>query len=93
MLSTPTLKELNHYITDMAPFYYDIGLQLDIVNSQLKLIKNDPSLPDLKEKCHRMLDVWLESDINASATWKKLCDALQEVNLNALAKKITEQKP
>ena len=84
--ATPTLKELNRYITDMAPSYYDIGLQLDIVNSQLKLIKNDPSLPDLKEKCHKMLEVWLEND--TSATWKKLCDALEEEGLSVLAEQI-----
>ena len=84
--ATPTLKELNRYITDMAPSYYDIGLQLDIVNSQLKLIKNDPSLSDLKEKCRKMLEVWLEND--ASATWKKLCDALEEEGLSVLAEQM-----
>ena len=83
--TTPTLNELNHYITDMAPSYYDIGLQLDIVNSQLKLIKNDPSLSDLKEKCCKMLEVWLEND---TSTWKKLCDGLEEEGLNVLAEQI-----
>ena len=83
---TPTLNELNRYVTDMAPSYYDIGLQLDIVNSQLRLIKNDPSFPDLKEKCRKMLEVWLAND--TSATWKKLCDALQEVELSVLAERI-----
>jgi len=58
----------------MAPSYDRIGLELDIVNSQIKLIRNDPSLPGLEEKCLKMLEVWLENDI--SATWKKLCDAL-----------------
>ena len=76
--ATPTLKELNHYITDMAPYYYEIGLQLDIVYDQLKLIKNDPSLSDLK-KCRKMLEMWLEKD--TSATWKKLCDALEQEGL------------
>ena len=84
--TTPTLKELNRYVTDMAPSYYDIGLQLDIVNSQLKLIKNDPSLSDLKEKCRKMLEVWLEND--TSATWKKLCDALEEEEMSFLAEQI-----
>lgn len=84
----PTLNELNHYITDMASSYYDIGLELDIVNSQLKLIKNDPSLFDLKEKCRKMLEVWLEND--TSATWKKLCDALQAVELGVLAEQVAK---
>ena len=87
--STPTLKELDQYITDMAPFYYDIGLELDIVNSKLKLIKNNPSLPDLKEKCLKMLEVWLEAD--ASATWRKLYDALQETGLSVSEQVLAEQ--
>ena len=90
MFGTPTLKELNRYITDMAPSYYDIGLQLDIVNSQMKLIKNDPGFSDLKEKCRKMLEVWLEND--TSATWKKLCDALEEVELNVLVEQIKDSQ-
>ena len=86
---TPTLNDLNHYITEMAPSYYNIGLELDIVNSKLKVIQNDPSLPDLEGKCHKMLEVWLES--NTSATWKKLCGALQEVGLSVLAERIKNQ--
>ena len=86
---TPTLNELNHYITEMAPSYYNIGLELDVVNSKLKVIQRDPSLPDLEQKCRKMLEVWLESD--TSATWKKLCNALQKVELNVLAKQINNQ--
>ena len=86
--ATPTLNELNCYIIEMAPFYYEIGLELDIVNSQLKLIRSEPSLPDLKEKCRKMLDVWLEND--TTATWKKLCDALKEVGQDVLAERIAK---
>ena len=74
--TTPTMKELNHYITDMAPVYYSIGLELDVRNSQLKVIERDPSLASIKQKCRVMLELWLEND--TSATWKKLCAALQE---------------
>ena len=81
---TPTLRELNHHITDMAPSYYEIGLKLDVPDAKLKLIRNDPS--KTKEKCREMLKVWLESD--TSATWKKLCDALQEVEMGVLAEQI-----
>jgi len=86
--TTPTMNKLNHYITDMAPSYYTIGLELDITNSKLKLIKDDPSLADLKEKCRKMLEVWLETD--TSASWKKLCNALEEpeVSLCALVENI-----
>ena len=85
---TPTLKELNCHIVDMAPSYYEIGLELDIVNSKMKLIRSEPSLPDLQEKCRRMLEVWLESD--TCATWKKLCEALQEVGQDVLAERIAK---
>ena len=86
--ATPTMNKLNHYITDMAPSYYPIGLELGIPNVKLKSIKHDPGLPDLQEKCRKMLEVWLETD--TSASWKKMCDALEEdeVSLHALAKKI-----
>ena len=86
----PTLNKLNPYITDMAPSYYDIGLQLDIVNSQPKLIKNDHlTFPSLKEKCYGMLEVWLNKN-DTSATWKKLCDALEEQGMNFLARQIID---
>ena len=87
--STPTLNELNRYVIDIAPSYYDIGLGLDIVNSRLKLIKSDPSLYDLTEKCRRMLEVWLEND--TSASWKKFCNVLEENEQSVLVEKIKKQ--
>ena len=86
--TVPTMNQLNHYITEMAPSYYTIGLELGIPYSELKVIKSDPSLVDLKEKCLKMLEVWLARD--TSATWKKLCDALEdpEVSMCALAERI-----
>ena len=84
--ATPSPRELNRYITEMTSSYQDIGLELDIPYATLKLIRNDPNLSDLKEKCRKMLEVWLEDD--TSATWKKLCDALQEVGMSVLAEKI-----
>ena len=83
------MNELNHYVVDIAPSYYDIGLGLDIVNSQLKLIKSEPSLHDLTKKCQKMLEVWLESD--TSASWEKLCNVLEENQQSMLAEKIKKQ--
>ena len=60
----------------MAPYYHAIGLELDIPNSKLKVIKCDSSLANLQEKCHKMLEVWFETD--TSASWKKLCNALED---------------
>ena len=88
--ATPTLNKLNRYITDMAPSYYHIGLELGIDNSQLNLIKEDHiSFPGLEEKCRRMLEVWLNKN-DTSTTWKKLCDTLEELGLNFLAGRIKD---
>ena len=75
--TVPMMNQLNHYITEMAPSYYTIGLELGIPYSELKVIKtSDPSLIDLKEKCLKMLEVWLARD--TSAPWTKLCDTLED---------------
>ena len=83
--ATPTLNALNPYITDMTPSYYDIGLQLGVARSTLNVIHSDTYLHN-KQKCREMLQAWLQKD--TSATWRKLCDALQEIELNALAEQI-----
>ena len=80
----PTPRELNHYITDMAPSHHEIGLELGIRYAKLKVIKIDSA--NLEEKTRKMLQVWLETD--TSASWKKLCHALQEVEMNVLAEQI-----
>ena len=85
---TPTLNELNHYITEMAPSYYNIGLELSIVNSKLRVIESDRLL-NPEDKCRKMLEVWLDND--TTATWKKLCDALQRIGMNVLAERIKNQ--
>ena len=81
----PTLYLLNHYdfTTRMAPDYYDIGLELGITDSQLSNIQNDPTFPSRAEKCRQMLGVWLKKD--TSATWEKLCKALETNKQDVLA--------
>ena len=82
----PTMNKLIHYVSEMASHFYTIGLELDIPNSKLKLIKKDT--PDTKEQCREMLELWLE--IDPSASWEKLCNALEEseAKLLNLAKQI-----
>ena len=82
----PKMKELNIYTVDIASFYLDLGLQLNIPNENLQLIDKEHSLPSLREKCQKMLEEWLERD--TTATWKKLCQALQQLRKNSLALKI-----
>ena len=83
------MKELNQYVTDIAPCYHDIGLVLDIRYNKLNVIKTDASFPSLEHKCKEMMKVWLETDIHA--TWKKLCDALDKIEHQALAENIREK--
>ena len=73
----------------MATHYFVIGLELDIVNSKLRIIQEDLRFPGPEEKFQQMLNVWLDSD--TSATWEKLCKALERNNLNTLAKDIREK--
>ena len=86
--ATPIPKELNRYVTEMATKYYDIGLELEIPDSQLRIIKNDNNFHNDQEKCREMLTMWLAND--KSATWKKLCDTLQKehIGLKVHAEKI-----
>lgn len=83
------MNKLNQYVNDIAPFYHVIGLELDIRYSQLKVIKTDTNLPGLTDKCQKMMEVWLDTDTHA--TWKKLCDALDEQGYHTLAESIRKK--
>ena len=83
------MKILYPYIARIAICYHDIGLELDIVNSKLRIIQEDLRFPGSEEKCRQMLNVWLDND--TSATWEKLCKALERNNLNVLAQDIREK--
>ena len=80
------MNKLNCWIPRMASYYYNVGLELDIVNSQLKNIKTDSQFSGYEEKCREMLDVWLAKD--TSATWEKLCVALESIDQKVLARDI-----
>ena len=43
---------------------------------------------DVRVRCREMFDKWLQVD--PKATWNQLIDALEKINLNALAQKIRE---
>ena len=70
----------------MALNYYNIGLELDIVTSKLRNIQYNSKLPRFEEKCQEMLNLWLESD--TSATWEKLCVALERTDQSVLAEEL-----
>ena len=73
----------------MATDYYEIGLELDINNSQLKNIQNNPRFLGPVDKCREMLTVWLDND--TSATWEKLCKALETAHQKVLARDIRQK--
>ena len=43
---------------------------------------------DVRIRCREMFDKWLQVD--PKANWNQLIDALEKINLNALAQKIRE---
>lgn len=85
----PDMRILNRFITNMAPEYYDIGLELGVEYEQLEIIRSDPNLCNPQDKCRKMLDLWLKND--TSATWSKLCNALEELKQSQLAKNIRDR--
>ena len=82
------MNELNPYIKRIAHDYFGIGLELDIVNSTLRIIQQDSKFSGLEEKCREMLNAWLQTD--TCATWEKLCIALERREQQVLAKEIRE---
>ena len=73
----------------MATHYYEIGLELGIDNNQLRNIQNNPGFLGPVEKCREMLAVWLGND--TSATWEKLCKALETTHQKVLARDIRKK--
>ena len=85
---TPTIKLLNNHVRDdVAPRWYDLGIQLlnEKQIAQLKIIKdNHPQ--DVVKCCTEMFDYWLRVDVEAS--WNKLIAALKMIDEISLAQKI-----
>lgn len=83
----PTLKLLNDYVREtVSPQWYYLGQAL-LEQNKLNVIKaNHPN--DVKKCCTEMLQCWLEVDTTAS--WNKLIEALEHISHNALAEKIKQ---
>lgn len=82
-----TLTKVRDFLYGVRLKWYDIGLELEIEEEELDVIKhkenNDPS------KCLReMIKVWLKS-VDKPPTWEALAEALKAkaVNEVALARK------
>ena len=70
-------------VKDIITEWYDLGLQLGLPDSSLRLIGSNP---DIEGHLRMMLSKWLSYDTQAS--WEKLANALNTMGKNAVAANI-----
>ena len=86
----PEVKFLNRHLREQLcaknTIWKDLGVELlgDGSNDALEVIKNNSS--DVMDRCSAMFQLWL--DRQPTASWKKLIQALEKVQLNYLANQI-----
>ena len=87
--SVPTKKKLLELIPNVAPQWYELGIQLlrEDQEPQLDVIKSDCG-NDNKRCCIQMFWYWLKT--NPKASWQQLLDALGSpaLELHTVAAKI-----
>ena len=86
----PTMNQLLEVIRneDITTKWYDLGLELNISNGVLKMIKLDHHL-DAHACCCRMFDTWLER--TPDANWEQLVTALNNIRLHTAADAVDKQ--
>ena len=77
------LKHILPAVKDVATEWHELGLQLDLLESDLKLIGSNP---DVEGHLRMMLSEWLDYDTEAS--WDKLANALNSMGKNVIAANI-----
>ena len=82
----PTLKLLMKYRNEIAPYWFNVGMQLLQHEYYYKLAEIRNNYNDVEQCCMQMLQYWLMVD--AEASWNKLIDTLQRVDLNTAAARI-----
>ena len=84
----PKLSELcDHVRVGVAPYWYDLGMQLLNEEQSKKLNVIQADHPGDSEKCCTALfDYWLQA--NTAASWDKLIIALNHIKQDALASTI-----
>ena len=80
----PELKDLVIALRGVVE-YHDLGLQLDLPESELALIDKHP----VEDRLRMMLWKWLQFDPEAS--WEKLATALDKIGKNAIAANVRRE--
>ena len=70
-------------VKDLITEWHDLGLQLGLPDSTLKLIGSNP---DIEGRLRMMLSKWLDYDTEGS--WEKLANALTTMGKNVVAANI-----
>ena len=88
----PSLKDLfKHVKTCIAPNWFEVGIELldERLENKLRLLKAEHD-KNFGEGCREMLQLWLDSDTNAS--WDQLIKTLEQpcINEGHLAEKIKQ---
>ena len=75
------------YRINIAPHWQDLGMQLlpEKYTDKINVIKADHD-NKVEDCCHEMFQYWLQVDTEAN--WKKLIDALEHIQQNAIAAKV-----
>ena len=91
--SHPELEDLTIHaiIPSVVTKWYDLGLQLfeSKHKHELDTIKSTENDANDTLCCKKMLEAWLSTNEVDSNTWNKLTEALRNVGLNKLAKKLS----
>jgi len=71
--------------------WFNIGLELDVAQSQLKIIETDK--PGAEERMRTMLDHWMNNVTDPLSSWEVLVNVLKAptVGENRLAKELEER--
>ena len=74
------------YKDEIAPYWFDVGIELLQDEYYFKLVEIRHSDNNKGQCCKQMLEYWLKVDVEAS--WNKLIDALQRVDLITIAERV-----
>ena len=82
----PSLKDLTTELASVVN-WYDLGLNLGIKSSQLKVIEGD--YHDQKRRKSEMLDCWLR--IGENCSWEAIAKALSQIGEQEVANEIRKK--